>query len=217
MPITLIQLVSEQTMQNVVPAIALKPSRLVHLVTPKVAARSGQIAEAVRQAHVTTDLENIQLSQMPSLAETRDAIERAIEDVLAAGDLPVVNFTGGTKLMSIGAHQAAAAAEATSMYVDTEFRHFTDGGTGKPLTDLLGDDLSFTPFQRAFTVNAIAVANGCARVTGGKSFKAYQPIAEHFLQAPSEEKQCWEAIYGDRGICPRGRSRDPRVIGWTSP
>jgi len=211
--IALIQLVSEQTMQNVVPAIALKPVRLIHLLPPKVAARSGQISEAARQAHpsVKADLENIQLSEMPSLVETRDAVSRAISNVAAEGLLPVVNFTGGTKLMSIGAHEAAAAAQATSVYVDTEFRHFTDGMTGKPLTELLGTDLSFTPFQRVFTVNAIAVANGCTRVTGGKPFATYKILSEHFLRNPADEQASWEAMYGHKGICPNGREpRSPR-------
>ena len=75
-PLTLIQLISEQTMQNLVPLLALKPARVVHLATPKTAARSAQIVEAARQAQVTTDLESIRQSEMPSIPETSRAKPR---------------------------------------------------------------------------------------------------------------------------------------------
>jgi len=51
-PLTLIRLISEQTMQNLVPLLVLKPARVVHLATPKTSTRSAQIVEGARQAQV---------------------------------------------------------------------------------------------------------------------------------------------------------------------
>src|ERR1035441_10453051 len=91
-PLTLIQLISEQTMQNLVPLLALKPTRVVHLATPKTAARSAQIVEAARQAQVSTELESIRLSEMPSIPETSRAVLRAVETAREARQTPVINF-----------------------------------------------------------------------------------------------------------------------------
>ena len=107
-PLTLIQLISEQTMQNFVPLLALKPARVVHLAAPRTAARSAQIVEAARQAQVSTELESIRLSEMPSLPETSRAVFRAAEAAGKAHQTPAINFTGGTKLMFIGAYDAAS-------------------------------------------------------------------------------------------------------------
>lgn len=206
--LTLIQLISEQTMQNLVPLLALKPARVVHLTTPKTAARSAQIVEAARQANVTTELEHIRLSEMPSIPETSLAVLRAIEVVRAANETPVVNFTGGTKLMSIGAYEAAKQAGVISLYVDTDHQQFLDGHSGPKLNTVLGDDFSFTPLQKAFTVNAIAVANGRQRVTGGRDWKPFMPLASHLLQSGADEAFTWQALHGPGGICPN--AREPR-------
>jgi len=47
-PLTLIQLVSEQTVQNLLPVLRLRPDRLVHLAAPRTVHRSSLIAEAAR-------------------------------------------------------------------------------------------------------------------------------------------------------------------------
>src|SRR5438067_857322 len=112
--LALIQLISEQTMQNLVPLLALKPAHVVHLSTPKTAARSAQIVEAARQANVIIELESIRLSEMPSIPETSRAVLRAIVAAREAHQIPVINFTGGTKLMSIGAYEAALHEQVSS-------------------------------------------------------------------------------------------------------
>ncbi len=207
MAIALIQLISEETMQNLVPMLALKPAKVVHLATPKTAGRSSHIVEAARQAQVPVEVENIRLSEMPSIPESSRAVARAIVD--AKGRLtPVVNFTGGTKLMSIGAYEAAMREQAVSLYVDTNRQQFLDGHSGPKLNTVLGDDFSFTPFQRALTVNAIAVANGRQRVTGGRDWKPFLPLALHLLNRRHDEESTWIAIHGPSGVCRNGR--EPR-------
>lgn len=44
---TLIQLVSEQTMQNLLPAMAIQPERIVHLCTPRMQSVSEALVRAV--------------------------------------------------------------------------------------------------------------------------------------------------------------------------
>ncbi len=207
-PITLIQLISEQTMQNLVPLLALKPTHVIHIATPKTASRSAQIVEAARQAQVCTELESIRLSEMPTIPETSRAVQRAIEAVRKTQATPVVNFTGGTKLMSIGAYEAVMREQVTSLYVDTDHQQFIDGHSGPKLNTVLGDDFSFTPFQKSLTVNAIAVANGRQRVTGGRDWQAFLPLVSHFLQSESDEDATWKAVHGTDGICPN--AREPR-------
>jgi hypothetical protein len=208
MPIALIQLISEQTMQNLVPLLALKPAKVFHLATSKTAARSANIVEAARQAQVITEAENIRLTEMPSIPETSRAVLRSIAEAKAQGQMPVVNFTGGTKLMSIGAYEAAMREQSISLYVDTDHQQFLDGHTGSKLNSVLGDDFSFTPLQYALTVNAIAVANGRQRVTGGRDWKPYLPVARHLLGNRNDETDAWQAVHGGNGLCPH--AREPR-------
>ena len=62
----------------------------------------------------------------PDLTTTRDMVA----NTLATTQGVTVNFTGGTRLMSIGAFQAAAALGRPSLYCDVEARRFSDGRTG---------------------------------------------------------------------------------------
>jgi len=211
MPLALIQLISEQTMQNLVPVLALKPAKVFHLATPKTAARSANIVEAARQAQIVTEPENIRLTEMPSIPETSRAVIRTVADAKALGLTPVINFTGGTKLMSIGAYEAAMREQVVSLYVDTDHQQFLDGHTGPKLNSVLGDDFSFTPLQRALTVNAIAAANGRQRVTGSRDWKPYLALARHLLENRDDETATWQAVHGIAGLCPNGR--EPRRAG----
>ena len=205
MPITLIQLISEETMQNLLPVLALRPARLVHLVTAKVSERSAPIAAAARASEIHADPETVPLSEMPSSRETFAAVRDAIREVKASGGLPVVNFTGGTKLMSIGAFSAALQEKIPSLYVDTEHGHFIDGMTGDGIGGLLGGDLTFQALGSALSVDSVALANGCPHVTKGKDWSKYIGLAEYFLTHREQERQCHEVLYGPNGLFPNGR------------
>ena len=207
--VTLIQLVSEQTMQNVVPALAVRPRKLIHLCTPRTAPRSGDIVEAVRQAWqaVETD-DQPPLTEMPTVAETAAATRDRINAARGAGLRPVVNFTGGTKLMSIGAYDAARSERVQSVYVDTDRQTLVDGGTGQPLTDVVGSDLSFRPIEKSLAVHVIAAANGCERVTGGRDWKPYAE-PRHLLASTEDEESCRRAMRSRDGIL--GGGGEPRT------
>jgi hypothetical protein len=208
MPLSLIQLISEQTMPNLLAVLRLRPARLVHLATPRTAARSGWIVEAARQAGLHPEVELITLSSMPSMPEAFNAVRQALHQTREAGHKPVVNFTGGTKLMSIAAYAAALHKDhrAMSLYVDTEDETFVDGRTAEGLATLLEDDFSFTPLHRTITVNTVAVANGRERVTGGRSWETLAPLAHHLFAHPLEEQATQEAVFGNNGFLPRGQA-----------
>jgi len=207
--LTLIQLVSEQTMQNLLPVLRLKPAKLVHLATPRTVARSALIAEAARQSQCQVQLQTIPLSAMPSMRETHDAVLAAIEDEAAAGRDCILNFTGGTKLMGIGAYVAASKHRVSSLYVDTQDSLFVDGQTGDGLSEVMGNDLSFTPILRALTVHAVARANGCSRITAGRDWRPFLPLAEALLGDPTLERVVHEAVHGKTGLMPG--AREPRT------
>ena len=201
--VALIQLVSEQTMQNVVPVLAFGPRRLIHLSTARTAPRSAGIVEAIRQARQVRDpipLTVHGLSEMPTIAETAEATRAAIGEAREAGDVPLVNFTGGTKLMSLGAYDAARVEGVASVYVDTDHQRLVDGGTGERLEAIVGADLTFGPIEKLLTVNVIAVANGCERVTGGRGWKPYAAVARHLLEHVAEEKLSWATMRDKPGI-----------------
>ena len=200
-------------MPNLLPVLRLKPVQLTHFATAKTATRSDWIAEAARQSGIKTSVEFVKLSAMPTMPETFNAVKAAIIEAHKAGQTPIVNFTGGTKLMSIGAFVAALHQDhkAVSFYVDTEGENFVDGGTIDGLADLFERDFSFTPLVRALTVNTIAVANGRHRVTAGKDWTPFLPLAKHLFDNVTEQAHTLDGIHGPTGIVPGGR--EPRRAG----
>jgi hypothetical protein len=208
---TLIQLISEQTMQNLLPILRLRPKKLVHFVTPKTAVRSAGLQAAAKAAGLSPELEVVQLSAMPGIPESFNAISDAIGGRPQERGSVVVNFTGGTKLMSIGAYAAAQAAKVPSLYVDTQDACFVDGTTSPEMQALMEGDFSFTPIRRQLRVDVLGMANGVARITGGKPFEPFVPLARHLFDDPEEESKTHAAFHGERGWFPRGL--EPRTPG----
>lgn len=205
--LTLIQLISEQTIQNLLPILRLRPGKLVHLVTPKTAARSATLQAAAKAAGLSPRLETIQLSSMPNIAECY----HAVNEYLAAAkekEQVVVNFTGGTKLMSIGAYAASQIHKVPSLYVDTADACFTDGASSPEMATLLDNDWSFTPIRKQLRVDVLAIANGVPRVTQGKAWEPMLPLAEHLFHHIKEEQATLLAFFGSGGLFPNGK--EPR-------
>ncbi|MCS7338590.1 MAG: DUF1887 family CARF protein [Verrucomicrobiae bacterium] len=194
--VALVQLVSEQTMQNVLPILRLKPIKVYHLATTKTAPRTEYILKAVKNAGQTPAAENIRLSSMPSIAETQRAVARAIAFAREEELEPVVNFTGGTKLMSIGAFTAAnqATPPAMSLYVDTDDEQFVDGCTAPGLIRLLENDMSFTPIRPMLTLDVIATANGIERITKGRDWSQFAELAKYLFANPAAEHATHDAV-----------------------
>lgn len=207
-PTTLIQLISEQTIQNLLPILRLKPQKLVHLVTPKTASRSAVLKAAAKAAGIDPELESIQLSAMPDIPECFNAVTEALSKT-REGMQPVVNFTGGTKLMSIGAFAAAQTKKVPSLYVDTQDACFVDGATSPEMNALLASDWSFTPIRNQLRVDVLGIANGVSRITGGKPWQPMLPLAEHLFNHIADEEATHAAIYGSTGLFPKGM--EPRT------
>ena len=171
----LIQIISRQTMPNLLAAMAVEPARIVHICTPSMKGVSAALTKAYREAGVKVDVQELAVDEKPLMPEMFAAVTQAIKGESAA----VVNFTGGTKPMSIGAYGAANAARVPSFYVDTDRGEFLDGRTGQGLADFFPNgDLSLGQVNRQLTVNCIARANGVERVTGGLDWKPYAALAD---------------------------------------
>lgn len=207
-PVTLIQLISEQTMQNLLPILRFRPARVVHLCTSKTASRSAHIAKAAQCCNTSFELEQVRLSAMPSIKETVGAVKTAIDAARAAHNTPLVNFTGGTKLMSIGAYWAAKSSTppVVSFYVDTEDEKFVDGQTAEGLGTLLAGDTSFAQLHRFLNVPTIAAANGQDLASPGRDWRPFLTLARYLFEHPSEEQATFEAIYGPNGLCPNAQA-----------
>lgn len=207
--ITLIQLISAQTMPNLLPMLRLRPAYLIHLATPKTVERAGHLLRAANAAGFHPSVETLLLSAMPGIPEVYQAVKSLLlrgQDGFGSTGLPapVINFTGGTKLMSIGAFAAASELRTPSLYVDTEERQFLDGHSGKGLEEVFAGDFSFTPLRDCLTVSTVAAANGRDRVTAGRDWQPLLPLALHLLHQTEEEQATVDAAYGPQGVLPNG-------------
>lgn len=185
---TLIQLVSEQAMPNLLAAMAIKPARIVHLCTdtPKTRKGSDSLRRAYKAGGLHPEVTAERLSAMPSMREVRDVVARLLREDGKA----VLNFTGGTKLMSIGAYAAALGCKRPSFYVDTSGNTFVDGGTAPGIDDLFPDgDTSISQIERRLSVPIVAIANGVERSDVGKPWKPFRPLAAFLLENDMVEAQ----------------------------
>jgi hypothetical protein len=213
-PVALIQIISEQTLQNLLPVVALQPERLVHLSTSRMDPRSDWVMRAAKAMGHQPRVAGVALSDQPDIPELEQVTGEQVERLRAEGLEVVVNFTGGTKLMSIGAHLAAGRAHCRSLYVDTENQRFVDGGTGEPIQEILsGCDRSFTTAQQPLRADILALANGVERITAGNDWRPYVDLARDLCANPELEEACHAAFQGPQGLFPRGGTpRDHR--GW---
>ena len=139
MPIdTLIHLVSDQTMQNILPVLALSPQRVVQVVSSSTERFHKPAVNTIHASHEAAELgfayprewpEPVSLGvDSPTIEQTREVVARLFQQYPGAW----MNYTGGTKNMSIGAWLAARDAGAPSLYCDTP-REFVPGTPGGPL------------------------------------------------------------------------------------
>lgn len=212
-PITLIQLVSGQTIQNLLLILRLKPTKIISLATPRTAAQCKALEKATHAAGIHAVSEVIPLSEMPEIKESELAVQNALQQHCGAGSQAVLNFTGGTKLMSIGAIRAAEACGIPSVYIDTQGGRLIDGRTAGSVDDILHGDWSFTSVLSQMSVDIHAMANGVERVDGGRDWAPYHALAQYLFNHPEEEEMCHQAIHGKHGLCPHGR--EPRTsVDW---
>ena len=212
---TLIQLISEQTMPNLLAMMRLRPQKVVHLYTPRTKNQSYALKKAADKLDFHPEWEYWEMSDMPGIVETHNTINRIHEKELEKKptSITVVNFTGGTKLMSIGAFAAAQKNQLPSLYVDTLTKQFIDGHTSSLLREILGSDTHFRSLYPSLRVDIIGVANGIEHISEGKDWQRLLPFARYLLENPDAEIALHQAIHGEQGLCPRGR--EPRcAVDW---
>jgi hypothetical protein len=212
---TLIQLISEQTMPNLLAMIRLRPDRVVHLFTERTKSQSYALKNAAKALGLYPQWQYCQMSDMPSIRETHDTICHIHDKNLTenSNETTVIHFTGGTKLMSIGAYAAASSRQCPSLYVDTFTQQFMDGQTSPVMKSLLAGDHHFQSIYHQLHVEILGIANGINRITSGKDWPAMVPLARCLFDDPAIEVATHQAVHGPYGLCPNGREpRDPK--GW---
>jgi hypothetical protein len=156
---TLLHLVSEQTMQNLLPILALRPKRVIQVRSR--AQKFHQAAENLKNAVAAMRKTIFYRDLNPEFVEvvideespSVDSSRSEVAEHLARCPDAIVNLTGGTKQMSIGAY--LAANNAFRLYCDTAIRQFIPVGQ-QPLP-------THPPFEQiaaSLTVEAVMAAHG---------------------------------------------------------
>lgn len=136
----LLQLVSEEVLPNLLAIMALRPGRLIQVrngdaaKNPEMEAASAKFRHALQVLAQEPAFKNyqpkIQDLHLPHLSPDISSTRDLVANTLATTHGVTVNFSGGTRLMSIGAFQAAAALGRPSLFCDTKGGRFSDGRTG---------------------------------------------------------------------------------------
>lgn len=112
-------LIGAQTIPNLLPAIQLRPRHAVMISTLDLNVGDGAahpadcLRDCLHQLGITS--ERVDVETGFDVAEVRKAVREALQRHPDA----IVNITGGTKLMMLGAGQAAGDAESPMLYLDT--------------------------------------------------------------------------------------------------
>lgn len=111
---TIISLIGEQNLPNLLPILHLKPEQVILVYTDFTEQTAVRLTKLIRdRAEVT----RVQVDAY-NIEETREKLQTAVSN-LPASDL-IVNFTGGTKMMSLAAYQTAVAHQATLVYLQSQ-------------------------------------------------------------------------------------------------
>jgi hypothetical protein len=130
----LIQINGDNVAANLLPIMALRPERIVQLVTKSQRAERAvaQFRDAfsllAKEAGYEGYKPKIQDHTLAStdMPDVRDTVARLLLENQGA----VLNFSGGSKLMSLGAYQAALALGRPSLFCDVDEERFVNGRTG---------------------------------------------------------------------------------------
>lgn len=152
---TLLHLVGEQRLQNLIPLLALAPDAVVQVLSASgrfagVASHLEDAVGALLAGGNRPEFHRVVLeSHAPSIEETRAAVSHALKN---HGIPAVVNITGGTKPMSIGAFLAAEDFGVPAFYYD---RGFHSAGA-----QALPGMKSLTSVLNGLTARALLAAHG---------------------------------------------------------
>lgn len=160
---TLIHLVSEQTLQNLLPIMALRPHRIVQVRSRgRNLSQSRSIEAAIR--HLCKENSDF-VGYTPrfvdhELTEAHPTLNQVYADLaqrFSDREKTLLNYTGGTKMMSVGAFQLALQRNIPTVYCDTVKRRFVWAPEKSGFKGL-----DFDTLATLLTVSLIATANGQA-------------------------------------------------------
>lgn len=157
---TLLHLVGDQRLQNLIPLLALGPDTVVQVLSgsarfTEVASHLEDAAGTLLPAGTRPQFHRVVLeSHAPSIEETQSAVSLALKN---HGIPAVVNITGGTKPMSIGAFLAAEDCGVPALYYDRGFH--SAGAHALPGMKSLADVLN------GLTVPSLLAAHGVPAAT----------------------------------------------------
>lgn len=109
-------MVSGEAAPNLLPIACYRPKKVVMLVSPQMQNQADQLKASISEVVPATKTERVSLAAPNDTNRTTQVILDCIRREEAAK--VVVNATGGTKLMSIAAFRAAAAAGVPVFYVN---------------------------------------------------------------------------------------------------
>jgi hypothetical protein len=168
---TLIHIVSDQRMQNLLPILAIRPERVIQICSrgKKYLEIANHLEVATRESGIHAEFQVQELSSsIPDVAETRTGFKQLLDLFPDA----CVNLTGGTKLMFLGAIQAASGFDVPLLYCDTARKLFVHmGGKSFPC------ELSFGNAMDRLSLSAMMAAHGVKPGSWG-----FQPANEKMLE-----------------------------------
>jgi hypothetical protein len=195
MSYSLIQIVSAQTLPNILPALALNPTGVTLLHTKESKKYCAIIENTLRKAGLTPKITLSQIESFLSMQEVGNTVRKAIVET-PQGATPVVNFTCGTKLMAIGAFAAAMREKVPSFYFDTyETMHIVDGCTGDLPLVLMEGRKAGEIIKSRLNVDIVAAANGIEEISAGLNPESLRPLALHLLQDPAEASTIRNSLF----------------------
>ena len=154
---TLIHIVSKQTMQNVLPLLAVRPQRVVQICSNKedMKAAAKWTELAAREAGLSMEFKTeVLASPEPGLEDVQKSVQRMLEH----SEGSIINCTGGTKLMAVGAYLGAMDFPSVPiLYCDTQNQTFISAGQS-PLPALP----SFAEITATLTLRIVMAAHGRA-------------------------------------------------------
>jgi hypothetical protein len=158
----LLHLVSEQTMQNLLPLLALKPKAVIQVRSSE--NRFHQAAENLKRSVASLRMTPAYRDLDPEFFEvvieeaspSADRARRKVGESLSLWPSAIVNLTGGTKPMAIGAYLAADYQREPVLYCDTQGRQFLSLNERCPLPRLP----AFDEIAATLTVESVLAAHG---------------------------------------------------------
>lgn len=111
---TIISLIGEQNLPNILPIRYLKPERVILVFTDFTEDTANRLTRLIQD-----DVEVVPLVvNAYDIDQTKNCILATMRPYI--GSKIIVNFTGGTKMMSLGAYQAAAEMNAPIFYLQSQ-------------------------------------------------------------------------------------------------